>query len=91
MVLSVREVLDGLATGEISLDAAVADFASRTWPAPKRASDAQVWGAADDEGSPVDGWETVDADSRLTSAQYGALAAAYAKAIETGNAANSAP
>ena len=77
---SVRAVLDALASGSMGLDEATADFAARTWPAKPTMTDAQFWGVTDDDPGPPDSWDTVDADSRLTGAQYSALAAAYGKA-----------
>lgn len=79
---SVREVLDRLAAGQITLDAAADDFRSRSWPKLPTATDAEVWGVHDPAPAPEDSWDVVNSDSRLTSDQYAKLAEAYTEAVK---------
>lgn len=80
---SVRDVLDGLASGRITLDQAADNFRKRSWPKLPKTTDAQAWGVQDDTPAPADSWDVVNSDSRLTPEQYQALAKAYGEA--TGN------
>jgi predicted ABC-type ATPase len=73
----VSEVLDDLDAGTISIGDAAADFAGRVWPRPQPVTDAEAWGVDDDPAPLPDSWDIVNADSRLTAAQYRTLAAAY--------------
>lgn len=74
MSLTVQQVLDRLADKSMTLQAAVDDFRSREWSKPKRASLAQAYGVEDDDAPDPNTWDAVNADSRLTPAQYQALA-----------------
>jgi hypothetical protein len=74
---TVRQQLDALAADGSKLDAVVADFAGRSWPARKRSTDAQAWGVEDDDVPGDNDWALVEQDSRLTGAQYRVLAEAY--------------
>jgi hypothetical protein len=73
---SVQQVLDKLAAGKITLADAVADFEGRRWPARARTSVGRAFGVEDDPVPTGNDWATVEADSRLTTAQYTALAKA---------------
>lgn len=79
-VPSVRDVLDRLAAGKMTLDDVAEDFRTRRWPALPKTSDAQAWGVQDDTPAPNNSWDVVNSDSRLTPEQYKTLADAYAKA-----------
>jgi hypothetical protein len=70
---TVRELLDQLAEGKVSLADVAADFALREWPPMRKASEAQVWGVADDDPVDPNSWEAVNIDSRLTPEQYNVL------------------
>ncbi|MFC0504237.1 hypothetical protein [Micromonospora costi] len=78
---SVRDVLDRLAAGEITLKQAAEDFRTRKWPAQPATTEEQAWGVHDDPAPAEDSWDLVNADSRLTSDQYKVLAEAYTEAI----------
>lgn len=77
---TVQELLDQLVEGKIGLEEVSADFAQRSWPQPKPATDAQVWGVTDFDGPDPNSWAAVDACSALTTTQYRALADAKARA-----------
>lgn len=77
---TVAELLDRLASGAATLDQVAADFAVRSWPAHKPATDEQAWGLADDEAPDPNSWDAVNADSRLTPEQYQVLARAKSRA-----------
>lgn len=77
---TVRKMLDRLASGRATLDEVAADFASRSWPAAKAASDAQAHGVHDFEPHDDNSWGAVHADSRLTPQEYETLFKAYQKA-----------
>lgn len=74
---TVRQQLDALAADGSKLDTVVADFASRSWPARRKTSDAQAWGVEDDDVPGDNDWDLVQQDSRLTPGQYRVLADAY--------------
>lgn len=78
---NVRDVLDQLAAGQITLAVAAEDFRTRKWPKLPKTSDAQAWGVVDDTPAGGDSWDVVNSDSRLTSDQYKVLAGAYAQAV----------
>ncbi|MFY1595479.1 hypothetical protein [Micromonospora sp. WMMD737] len=80
MSRSVRDVLDGLMAGRITLDQAATDFRQRRWTALPKTTDAQAWGVHDDTPASGDSWDLVNSDSRLTPEQYKVLADAYGKA-----------
>jgi hypothetical protein len=73
---TVGEMLDRLDAGELTLDEVAADFRGRRWQPEPAATDAQVWGVADDDEPSGDSWAVVNADSRLTPEQYQTLASA---------------
>jgi hypothetical protein len=77
---TVQEQLDRLVAGDLSLEQVAADFAARTWPQRKQATEAQAWGVTDDDAPDPNSWAAVDACWALTPAQYATLAAAMAKA-----------
>jgi hypothetical protein len=72
---TVKQLLDDLAGGRLTLKQVCDDFASRPWPPlPPRPTLAQQYGVHDDD--PVvdpDSWKQVETDPRLTGEQYGAL------------------
>ena len=75
---TVKELLDGLVGGTVTLEQVAEDFAGRTWPAQKRPTDGQAWGVLDDDAPDPDSWDAVNACSALTAEQYNTLAAAAA-------------
>lgn len=77
---NVRDVLDQLVAGEITLKAAAEDFRTRRWPALPKTTEAQAWGVQDDTPPPDNSWDVVNTDSRLTGEQYKVLVAAYEQA-----------
>lgn len=83
---TVTELLDALADGRMTVEAVAADFAGRAWPKRRPATEAQVYGVADDAEPDPDSWDAVNADSRLTAAQYATLSKAYQNALTAGNA-----
>lgn len=80
---TVSDLLDKLADGKMTVDQVAKDFASRKWPAHKRATDAQAHGVEDEDPVDPNSWDAVNADSRLSSDQYAKLSDAYAKARAT--------
>jgi hypothetical protein len=76
----VQDLLDRLAAGDLTVKDVAADFAARTWPALPAPSEAAAWGVTDDPPADPDSWATVNADPRLSPADYQTLAKAYAKA-----------
>jgi hypothetical protein len=77
---SVKEMLDDLVTGRITLQQAAADVASRTWPSMPMVDEAAQWGVTDDPVAQPDSWDDVSTDPRLTPEQYQVLGAAYRRA-----------
>lgn len=80
---TVKDMLDALASGQASLEQTAARFRTHQWSLPARADDdiAAMWGQADDELPGENTWGVVDADSRLSPAQYQVLADAYEQAL----------
>lgn len=78
---SVKEVLDQLVGGRISLNQAASDFATRSWPSMPAADEAAAWGVTDAAVPPAQSWAVVQNDPRLTAEQYQVLGAAYRKAV----------
>lgn len=78
---SVAELLDALAAGRVDAATVAADFRTRTWPARRRATEAQAWGVEDEPAPAPNSWELVESDSRLTTQQYLVLADAYRGAV----------
>jgi hypothetical protein len=74
---TVRQVLDDLHAGIITLDQAAEDFRVRPAPGKRQPTTAQFWGVADDVPD-RDGWGALDSDIRLTTAQYQILIKAAA-------------
>ncbi|MEV4511369.1 hypothetical protein AB0K00_20630 [Dactylosporangium sp. NPDC049525] len=75
-----RELLDDLAAGRLTLAQVAADFRTRTWPPRRQATEAQMWGVHDADLPEDDSWQLVETDSRLTAAQYAVLGKAYDQA-----------
>lgn len=73
---TVAQMLDKLVAGQLTLEQVCEDFARRRWAPPPATTDAQMWGVADVDQPGGDAWGVVEADSRLTTRQYSALAAA---------------
>ena len=82
--MSVKAVLDALIDGRLSIQAACDNFRNRAWPTLPRQSDAAAYGVEDDEPAPADSWADVNADSRLSTQQYTALARAYGQGTGQG-------
>lgn len=74
---NVAEVLDQLAAGRLTVDEVVDDFRSRHWPATRRPTLDEAHLGAEPPVTDRDSWDTVNADSRLTSDVYARLADAY--------------
>ncbi len=79
-VNSVRDVLDQLVAGRITLTQAADDFRGRRWARRPATTAGQAWGVHDDPPPAEDSWDIVNSDSRLTTEQYETLAEAYAEA-----------
>lgn len=75
---TVKEMLDDLHSGRVSLADTATLFAARDWQPPKAATDAEAWGEADDDAPGDDSWDTVNAAWWLTPEQYRTLSAAAA-------------
>ena len=74
---TVKELLDRLVAGDISVDEVAADFRGRTWKKRQPASKAEVYGVADPEPADEDNdWGLVNEDPRITPAQYEILSRA---------------
>lgn len=78
---TVKDRLDQLAAGKMSLDQVAQDFATRKWPPRTPTTDGQFWGTEDVDAPDDNSWDAVNADSRLTTDQYAALCDAHAKAL----------
>lgn len=87
---SVKDLLDRLAAGDATLDETVSAFRNREWPVAGKASEAANWGAEDPPFGGPDSFDVVAADSRLTTAQYQALARAYEETFSRQRAAAAA-
>lgn len=74
---TVTQLLDLLAADQMTVTQVAEEFRNRKWREPKRATDAQAWGAADDDAPDPDSWDAVNADSRLTPDEYVQLSQAY--------------
>jgi len=74
---TVKALLDRLAAGGMTAAQVAADFRGRSWPARPQASDAQAFGVADGDPPGDDSWALVEADSRLSPAQYAVLMRAH--------------
>lgn len=77
---TVTDLLDQMAAGQLTVKQVADEFRNRKWRAPKTATDAQAWGAADEDPPDPDSWDAVNADSRLTPDQYTLLSQAYKQA-----------
>lgn len=80
MAKTVRDLVEGLVAGKLSLDAVASDFRRRSWPKRPKTTEAQAWGVADDSWPDDNSWDVVTTCSVLTAKQYAALAQAYTDA-----------
>ncbi|WP_431976062.1 hypothetical protein [Micromonospora haikouensis] len=78
---TVRELLDLLAAGEMTVEQVAADFRTRPWPKAPSVSDVEAWGVTDLPAPGSDSWATVSADSRLSPDHYQTLGRAYQQAL----------
>jgi hypothetical protein len=77
--MTVSEMLDQLANGDISIEEAADFVRSRKWAQPKAATPAEYWGVADPPVADDNSWSTIDTDPRLSSDEYAILAKAYSE------------
>ena len=76
---TVRQLVDALAAGTLSVDMVVQDFSRREWPNPRKLSGTQN---LDESPAPDDNsFDVVSESGRLTPTQYRKLAAAYERAV----------
>jgi hypothetical protein len=79
-VSTVRELLDQLAAGDASIGEVAADFRTREWPPVNKPTMDQRWLGDEGNAPGDDDWALVEADSRLSPANYALLVAAHSDA-----------
>jgi hypothetical protein len=78
---TMRQLLERLAQGAVTLEQVVSDFQTRVWPVPRASTDPEMYGMADAPLVDDDSVDWVDITPGLTDQQRAILRAAYDQAV----------